>query len=235
MAALINFKNQLIEKIDAILPQTQCRQCGYQGCKPYAAAIANGEAHINQCPPGGEAGIRALAHVTGIQYQPLNTQHGEYKPKALAVIDETVCIGCTLCLQACPVDAILGANKHMHTVIAAECTGCELCIAPCPVDCISMVPAKDTESALGQFAHHAKRATDVARARYEFRLTRIERDKQELVQKHAQRVQTMKSDTAQTGLAPLKAAANIPAITDKKTAIAAAIARANAIKTGSQP
>jgi electron transport complex protein RnfB len=229
MAALINLKNQLIEKIDAILPQTQCRQCGYQGCKPYAAAIANGEAYINQCPPGGEAGIRALAYLTGIQYQPLNTQHGEYKPKALAVIDETVCIGCTLCLQACPVDAILGANKHMHTVIAAECTGCELCIAPCPVDCISMVPVKETSSAADQLA---RSAADIARSRYEFRLARIERERQDRAQKHANRVQ--KNDTTQAASSTLKPVANLPAINDKKAAIAAAIARANTIKTASQ-
>lgn len=128
----------LIARIDAILPQTQCGQCGYPGCKPYATALAKGEADINQCPPGGDAGVRALADLLGVEYKPLNAKHGTPKPKALALIDENLCIGCTLCLQACPVDAILGAAKQMHTVIASECTGCELCIAPCPVDCISM-------------------------------------------------------------------------------------------------
>lgn len=130
----------LVARIDAILPQTQCGQCGYPGCKPYATAIANGEADINQCPPGGDAGVRALADLLGREYKPLNAEHGLPKPKSVAVIDEATCIGCTLCIQACPVDAILGAAKHMHTIIASECTGCELCLAPCPVDCISMKP-----------------------------------------------------------------------------------------------
>ena len=139
--AAIKFKvteSPLVQKIDAILPQTQCGQCGFPGCKPYATAIAAGEADINQCPPGGEEGIRKLAELLGVDPKPLNAEHGEPKPKSVAVIDETLCIGCTLCIQACPVDAILGAAKHMHTVIAKECTGCELCIPPCPVDCISM-------------------------------------------------------------------------------------------------
>jgi electron transport complex protein RnfB len=134
----------LVDKIDAILPQTQCGQCGYPGCKPYAQAIASGEADINQCPPGGEAGVRALADLLGVEPKPLNAEHGEPKPKSVAVIDEDLCIGCTLCIQACPVDAILGAAKHMHTVIASECTGCELCVAPCPVDCIAMVPVAES-------------------------------------------------------------------------------------------
>ncbi|MCX7627094.1 MAG: electron transport complex subunit RsxB [Methylophilaceae bacterium] len=136
----------LVDKIDAILPQTQCGQCGYPGCRPYAAAIAKGEADINQCPPGGEAGVRALADLLGVEPKPLNTAHGVPKPKSVAVIDENLCIGCTLCIQACPVDAILGAAKQMHTVIASECTGCELCVAPCPVDCITMVPIPETVS-----------------------------------------------------------------------------------------
>ena len=132
----------IAEQINAILPQTQCGQCGYAGCRPYSEAIAAGEADINQCPPGGEAGIRALADLLGRDFKPLNAEHGEHKEKMVAIIDEQVCIGCTLCIQACPVDAILGAAKHMHTVIEAECTGCELCVAPCPVDCIDMVPVK---------------------------------------------------------------------------------------------
>ena len=144
--AAIKFKveeSPLVQKIDAILPQTQCGQCSFPGCKPYATAIAAGEADINQCPPGGEEGIRKLAELLGVEAKPLNAEHGVTKPKSLAVIDENICIGCTLCIQACPVDAILGAAKHMHTVIAVECTGCELCLAPCPVDCISMVPIQE--------------------------------------------------------------------------------------------
>ena len=135
--------NPLVQKIDAILPQTQCGQCGFPGCKPYATAIAKGEAEINQCPPGGEEGIRKLAELLGVEAKPLNAEHGVPKPKSVAVIDENLCIGCTLCIQACPVDAILGAAKHMHTVIAQECTGCELCIPPCPVDCIRMEPIQE--------------------------------------------------------------------------------------------
>ncbi|MFP5410530.1 MAG: electron transport complex subunit RsxB [Gammaproteobacteria bacterium] len=131
--------NPLAEKIDAILPQTQCGQCGFPGCRPYAEAIARGEADINQCPPGGEDGVKKLAELLGVEPKPLDETHGTPKPKAVAFIDENTCIGCTLCIQACPVDAISGAAKQMHTIIAAECTGCELCIPPCPVDCISMV------------------------------------------------------------------------------------------------
>lgn len=133
--------NPLAEKIDSILPQTQCGQCGFPGCRPYAEAIASGQADINQCPPGGETTIKNLADLLGVEPKPLNAENGSAKEvPLLAVIDEAVCIGCTKCIQACPVDAILGAAKQMHTVIADECTGCELCVAPCPVDCIDMVP-----------------------------------------------------------------------------------------------
>jgi electron transport complex protein RnfB len=132
-------EDPVVESINAILPQTQCGQCNYPGCKPYAEAIAVGKADINQCPPGGDAGIKALADLLGVEALPLNPDNGEEKPKTVAVIDEKTCIGCTLCIQACPVDAILGASKQMHTVIAAECTGCDLCLPPCPVDCIEMV------------------------------------------------------------------------------------------------
>ena len=146
--AAIRYKvegNPLVDQIDALLPQTQCGQCGFAGCRPYAEAIANGEAPINQCPPGGEQVIVALADLLGVEPEPLNEEHGEHKNLPMvAVIDEQTCIGCTLCIQACPVDAILGAAKHMHTVIADECTGCELCIPPCPVDCIVMEPLPQT-------------------------------------------------------------------------------------------
>jgi electron transport complex protein RnfB len=134
--------NPLVDKIDAILPQTQCGQCTYPGCRPYAQAIADGGADINQCPPGGEAVIHALADLLGRDPKPLNEEHGTHKEKVVVEIDEDLCIGCTLCIQACPVDAILGAAKQMHTVIAEECTGCELCIPPCPVDCIYIIPVR---------------------------------------------------------------------------------------------
>lgn len=132
-------RDPVVDQINALLPQTQCGQCNYPGCRPYAEAIARGEADINQCPPGGETGIRALADLLGREPKPLNPEHGNQKPRRVAVIDETACIGCTLCIQACPVDAIVGAAKLMHTVIEAECTGCDLCLPPCPVDCIEMV------------------------------------------------------------------------------------------------
>lgn len=136
--------SSLIDSIDALLPQTQCTKCGYDGCRPYADAIAKGSADINRCPPGGQAGIVQLAALLNTAELALDTTRGQPGPLLVAVIDETHCIGCTLCIQACPVDAIIGANKLMHTVIPELCTGCDLCVAPCPVDCISM-PNADRE------------------------------------------------------------------------------------------
>ena len=137
----------IVDKINALLPQTQCGQCGHPGCRPYAEAIASEESDINLCPPGGEATMIALADLLGKDPVPLEGVAAEEKPFSLAVIDEQECIGCTLCIQACPVDAILGAAKQMHTVIESECTGCELCLPPCPVECIHMIPVGvDTDS-----------------------------------------------------------------------------------------
>ncbi|MBT8073023.1 MAG: electron transport complex subunit RsxB [Gammaproteobacteria bacterium] len=136
----------VIERIDALLPQTQCGQCGYPGCRPYAEAIAKEEADINQCPPGGDAGIRALADLLGREPKPLNPENGEQNAKTVVEIDESRCIGCTLCIQACPVDAIVGAAKLMHTVIRSECTGCDLCLPPCPVDCIDVIELEEAAS-----------------------------------------------------------------------------------------
>lgn len=130
----------LADDIDALLPQTQCTRCGYSGCRPYAEAIAAGAADINQCPPGGAATIAQLAALLQRAVVPLNPVHGAEGPALVAVIDEEACIGCAKCLPPCPVDAILGAHKQMHTVLASVCTGCELCVAPCPVDCIRMLP-----------------------------------------------------------------------------------------------
>jgi electron transport complex protein RnfB len=187
-------KALLIAEIDAVLPQTQCRQCGFDGCEPYAAAIAEGRARINQCPPGGEQGIRKLAQLLGVNPLPLNTAHGITKPKAAAFIDEQACIGCTLCVVACPVDAIVGAAKLAHAVISQECTGCELCIPPCPVNCISMIPVSMTShpydakapagpqqslAATLSFSSQQDervKASDRARARYRSRLQRLERE-----------------------------------------------------------
>jgi electron transport complex protein RnfB len=130
----------VVDQVDGVLPQTQCGQCGFPGCRPYAEAIVNGEA-INKCPPGGEATIQQLADLLGVEAIPLDAEHGVEKAVAtVALIREEECIGCTKCIQACPVDAIVGAAKHMHTVIIDECTGCDLCVDPCPVDCIDMVP-----------------------------------------------------------------------------------------------
>jgi electron transport complex protein RnfB len=160
--AAVRFKvegNPVVEQIDALLPQTQCGQCSYPGCRPYAEAIASGEESINKCPPGGESTIAAIADLLGVDPEPLDAEHGTEKETAMvAVIREEECIGCTKCIQACPVDAILGAAKQMHTVIADECTGCDLCLDPCPVDCIDMVPV---ETGLQDW-HWQKPATIIA-------------------------------------------------------------------------
>lgn len=164
----------LIEEIDALLPQTQCGKCGFPGCRPYAEAIAEGRADINQCPPGDQEGIRKLAQLLNVPPKSLNTSHGFPRSgKVVARIDEQLCIGCTFCTRVCPVDAIVGAGKQMHTVIAAECTGCELCIAPCPMDCISLVSAAEKTDHIRK-----KQAADSARSRYQFRLQRLAREKQ---------------------------------------------------------
>ncbi|HUQ27713.1 MAG TPA: RnfABCDGE type electron transport complex subunit B [Usitatibacter sp.] len=154
----------LARRIDAILPQTQCTRCGYDGCRPYAEAIADGRAGIDQCPPGGDEGLARLAALVGGGIKPLNPRFGVFAPPRLAAIDESACIGCTKCIQACPVDAIVGASKLMHTVIASWCTGCELCIPPCPVDCITLVPAS------------ALPAPTALRERYDARALRLARD-----------------------------------------------------------
>lgn len=151
----------LTEQIDALLPQTQCRKCGFAGCLPYAEAIAGGAADINRCPPGGAAGISKLAELLGVSEKPLDPACGHEGPRLLAVIAEEQCIGCTKCLPPCPTDAILGSSKHMHTVITALCTGCELCVAPCPVNCISMQAAEtpdwtDEDAEQSRRRHQAK-------------------------------------------------------------------------------
>ncbi len=163
--------NTLADRIDAILPQTQCEQCGHHGCRPYAEAIARGEAPINRCPPGGEIGIRALADLLGRPALPLDPSHGVEKPRTLARIVEADCIGCTKCIQACPVDAIVGASKLMHTVIADDCTGCELCVPACPVDCIVLLPMPTQQ--IDQ-AH-----ADAARDHFQRRESRLEKIRRE--------------------------------------------------------
>ena len=147
-------RDELIAAVDRVLPQTQCAQCGYPGCRPYATAIVDGDADINQCPPGGEAGVRKLADLLGRATKPLNPEHGIEKPAVVALIVEEDCIGCTKCIQACPVDAIVGAPKRMHTIVADLCTGCELCLPPCPVDCIVLIPPPE-QSTLAIFGLNA--------------------------------------------------------------------------------
>lgn len=155
--------NPIVDQINAILPQTQCGQCGHPGCRPYAEAIANEGEAINKCPPGGQAGVQALADLLDVEVIPLDEEHGEESVKQVAYIREAECIGCTKCIQACPVDAILGAAKHMHTVIASECTGCDLCVEPCPVDCIEMHPAEtlSVQSWHWQLPDPASRQADI--------------------------------------------------------------------------
>lgn len=166
----------MIDQINALLPQTQCGQCGFKGCRPYAEAIAAGAADINQCPPGGDEGIIELAHLLGVASKPLNSRFGEHKPKSVAFIIEEDCIGCVKCIAACPVDAIVGAAKFMHTVVASECTGCELCIAPCPVDCIIMKPSPmDGNSSREQKSAQAQ----LAKRRYDARCLRKEAEASE--------------------------------------------------------
>jgi len=159
--------NDLARRIDALLPQTQCTRCGYDGCRPYAEAVAAGTADFDRCPPGGEEGAARLAQLLGRAAKPLAPDCGEYTPPRRAVIDEASCIGCTKCIQACPVDAIVGASKRMHTVIASWCTGCELCIPPCPVDCIALEPVA------------ALPVADLSRSRHDARKARLARDEAE--------------------------------------------------------
>ena len=161
-----------VEAIDSLLPQAQCGKCGHAGCRPYAEAIVQGRAGINQCPPGGDELIRGLAAVLNVPYEPLDPTFGVHRPPAVAVIEEAACIGCTLCIQACPVDAIAGAAKLMHTVIADECTGCELCLPPCPVDCIVMQPRQRTPTAEARRLAAAR-----ARRRYDARSARLARER----------------------------------------------------------
>jgi len=214
----------LIEKIDAILPQTQCKKCGFSGCRPYAEAIVEGSADINQCPPGGQQGIQKIAELLGIPANPLNTTHGFPRShQVVAWIDENLCIGCTFCIQSCPVDAIAGAAKQMHTVIADECTGCDLCVTPCPMDCISMIPVdkKAADPASSSVDAVKKQAADKARSRYQFRQQRI-----------AQVKQTDRKARTKELIQPPQAQTNPEA--RKQAVIAAALKRAAAIRAGTE-
>ena len=201
----------LADRIDAALPQTQCTRCGYPDCRAYAEAIALDDAAINRCPPGGAEGVERLAALTGRAFLPLDPTCGEEGPRAMAVIDEAWCIGCTLCLDACPTDAILGINKRMHTVVEAHCTGCELCIPVCPVDCISL--AVETPGLSGWRAWSATQA-EAARRRYGAHRARQARD------------------AAATALPPVAPTDTEAAAARKRAVIEAALARAAAVRRG---
>ncbi len=206
------------------LPQTQCTRCGYPDCAGYARAIAAGEAPINQCPPGGAEGVARLAALPGQPLLPLNPEFGLEGPLTVAVIDEDWCIGCTLCIKACPTDAILGSNKRMHTVIEPYCTGCELCIPVCPVDCIRLEAVSGERT--GWAAWSAAQA-DTARQRYEFHSYRRKRDEAENQKRLEEKAQMKLADLASHSLH------TDPAVLDKKRAvIEAALARARARREG---
>jgi electron transport complex protein RnfB len=213
----------LAASLDAALPQTQCTRCGYPDCRAYAAAMAEGAADINRCPPGGAEGIVRLAAITGRAVKPLDPERGHEGPRRLALIDEAWCIGCTLCIKACPVDCIVGASKLMHTVVDAQCTGCELCVPVCPVDCISMVPV--TGERTGWAAWSAAQATE-ARERYAFHRFRVEREARENDERLAAK--------AAAKLGDLERASTLTdpeALAKKRAVIEAALARARARKT----
>ena len=206
------------------LPQTQCTRCGYPDCAGYAQAIARGEAAINQCPPGGAEGVARLAALTGQPALPLDPEFGTEGPLTVAVIDEDWCIGCTLCLKACPTDAILGGNKRMHTVIEAHCTGCELCIPVCPVDCIRMDVVSGVRT--GWAAWSDEQAAS-ARRRYEFHGLRLQREARENEARLEEKARAKLADL------PAHSQHTDPAILDKKRAvIEAALARARARREG---
>lgn len=204
----------LAARIDALLPQTQCTRCGYPTCRAYADAMAAGQTDINHCPPGGADGVAALAALLDRAPQPLDPANGIEAPPLVAVIDEAICIGCTKCIQACPVDAIVGAGKRMHTIIAAECTGCELCLPPCPVDCIALVAIDDAPLARGGVMARAAHA----RARFDARSARLERER---IVRESRRTATTTRDAAP----PITRAAVLDAIARGK-------ARREALKGG---
>jgi Na+-translocating ferredoxin:NAD+ oxidoreductase subunit B len=219
--------SSLVDALDAALPQTQCTRCGYPDCRAYAQAMADGEADINRCPPGGAEGIVRLAALTGRPARPLDPARGTEGPRTLAVIDEAWCIGCTLCIKACPVDCIVGASKRMHTVVDAQCTGCELCVPACPVDCIAIVPVTGDRTG---WAAWSPADAEAARERYDFHRLRVTRAARENDERLAAK--------AAAKLADLSAHSQLtdPAVLDRKRAvIEAALARARARRDEDTP
>ena len=210
----------LADQVEDLLPQTQCTKCGYPACRPYAEAIADGTANINQCPPGGIEGVARLAALTGRAVISLKPANGVERARPVALIDEALCIGCTLCIQACPVDAIFGAAKQMHTILPSLCTGCDLCVAPCPVDCISMLPV--TGERTGWDAWSQEQA-DTARSHHDFRSMRLQRERDENdTRLAAKAVAKMKEVMAQPAGSPEELAEK----ERKRAIIAAAMERA---------
>lgn len=209
----------LVDLIDAQLPQTQCTKCGYDGCRPYAQAVAQDEAPINRCPPGGDEGIAKLAALLGRPRLPLDETRGRHQPLQVARIDEQHCIGCTLCIRACPVDAIVGANKVMHTVLADLCTGCDLCVAPCPVDCIAMEPVEPGRS-------WTARDADAARLRYRRRQERLARESREDQERLRARSELRRREPAAADTATPPRNAADEAAERKRAILEAALARA---------
>lgn len=217
----------LAYRILAVLPQTQCTRCGYPDCAAYASAIAEGQAQINQCPPGGAEGIARLAALTGQPVSPLNPLYGVESPRTVAIIDENWCIGCTLCIKACPTDAIIGSNKLMHTVIEPYCTGCELCLPVCPVDCISL---ENVSGPATGWAAWPQALADQARVRYEFNSYRRRREEEENQKRLEEKAKTKLADLAAHSLH------TDPAVLDqKRSVIEAALARARAKRSSGTP
>ena len=216
------YLNSLFDRINSALPQTQCMRCGYADCAAYAQAIASNEAAINQCPPGGAEGIRRLSNITGLPVQPLNPLNGLEGTRAVAIIDEAWCIGCTLCIKACPVDAIIGSNKMMHTVIEPACTGCELCLTACPVDCISLENV--TGSRTGWNAWSTPDA-DAALKRYEVHSYRSSLDKRKVPKTPKKTIEAPDSRTSEP---PVQAQPHVDEAERKRAFIKAALDRSRA-------
>ena len=211
----------LVEQLNNALPQTQCTRCGYPDCQRYAEAIVHGEADINQCPPGGTEGVERLAALTGKPALPLNPDNGLEGPRTIAIIDEAWCIGCTLCIAACPTDAIVGANKRMHTVVESYCTGCELCIPACPVDCISLEPI---DLNLSGWASWPQELADLARQRYDARTVRLKREAVE----HDEQLQAKAVKKLADLPTHTKGTEHAPEVDRKRAIIEAALAKAKA-------